>query len=110
VSLEEAGVARQALLAAAGCARRLARSHKKLAHRFPLTPTTVTSLDPDAEDHLDAFLKRFEQLVNGIQDEVFKAIAVVGQSPRRRRSGPSSRSVIESRTCTRTTRNVRQET
>ena len=30
------------------------------------------------EDDLDAFLKRYEQLVNTIQDELFKAIAVVG--------------------------------
>jgi hypothetical protein len=33
---------------------------------------------PEAEDDLDAFLKRFEQLVNALQDEIFKAIAVLG--------------------------------
>lgn len=33
---------------------------------------------PETEDDLDAFLKRFEQLVSTIQDELFKAIAVSG--------------------------------
>lgn len=78
MSVEEASLARQALLATAGCVRRLERSRTKLAPRFPLTPATVTALPPDAEDDLDAFLTRFEQLVNAIQDEVFKAIAVLG--------------------------------
>jgi uncharacterized protein YutE (UPF0331/DUF86 family) len=78
VSVEEASLARQALLAASACARRLERSHKKLAHRFPLTPATVAALPADAEDDLDAFLKRFEQLVNVIQDEIFKAVALLG--------------------------------
>ena len=75
---EEARLARQALLATAGCARRLRRSQQKLAPRFPLTPADLTALPPDTEDDLDAFLKRFEQLVSTIQDEVFKAIAVLG--------------------------------
>lgn len=75
---EETNLARQALLAAAGCARRLGRSQKKLAQRFPLNAATVLTLSPEAEDDLDAFLKRFEQLVNTLQDEIFKAIAVLG--------------------------------
>jgi uncharacterized protein YutE (UPF0331/DUF86 family) len=78
VSTEEARLARQALAATAGCARRLQRSQKKLASRFPLAPAELRALPPDAEDDLDAFLKRFEQLVSTIQDEVFKAIAVLG--------------------------------
>jgi uncharacterized protein YutE (UPF0331/DUF86 family) len=78
VSVDEVRLARQAVLAAAGCARRLERSHGKLAHRFPLTATVVTALSPEIEDDLDAFLKRFEQLVNTIQDELFKTIAVLG--------------------------------
>ena len=73
---EEGRLARQALIATAGCARRLQRSHRKLASRFPLGPAELGTLPPDAEDDLDAFLKRFEQLVGTIQDEAFKAIAV----------------------------------
>ena len=75
---EEAALTRQALRAAAGCAARLARSERKLAAQFPLSPATVTELSPDVEDDLDAFLKRYEQLVNAIQDELFKAVALVG--------------------------------
>lgn len=71
-------LARQALLAAAGCARRLERSQKKLAARFPLAPEDLTALSPTDEDDLDAFLKRFEQLVTTIQDEIFQSIAVLG--------------------------------
>ena len=79
MTAEEAVFARQALLAASGCARRLERSQKTLASRFPLTAATMTTLPADAEDDVDAFLKRFEQLVNTLQDEVFKAIAVIGE-------------------------------
>lgn len=75
---EEAALARRALRSAAGCARRLARSGAKLASRFPLSAEDVTALPPDVEDDIDAFLKRYEQLVNTIQDELFKVIAMVG--------------------------------
>jgi hypothetical protein len=78
VNPEEAALARQALRSAEGCARRLARSQGKLAAQFPLSPPRVTSLPHDVEDDLDAFLKRYEQLVNAIQDELFKVVAIVG--------------------------------
>jgi len=78
VSPEEAALARQALRSAEGCARRLARSQGKLAAQFPLSPARLTALPPDVEDDLDAFLKRYEQLVNTIQDELFKVVAIVG--------------------------------
>src|SRR3989338_9222007 len=65
-------------VAGAGCARRLARSQGKLAAQFPLSPARVTALPPDVEDDLDAFLKRYAQLVNTIQDELFKVVAIVG--------------------------------
>ena len=78
MSPEEAALARQALRSAEGCARRLARSQGKLAAHFPLSPARVTALLPDVEDDLDAFLKRYEQLVNAIQDELFKVVAIVG--------------------------------
>ncbi|MCI0548479.1 MAG: hypothetical protein L0027_14485 [Candidatus Rokubacteria bacterium] len=76
---EEAALARQALRAAEGCARRLARSRQILAGRFPLSPAGVRTMDPELEDDLDAFLKRYEQLVNALQDELFKAVAIVGE-------------------------------
>ena len=78
MSPEEATLARQALRSAEGCARRLARSQGKLAAQFPLSPARLTALPPDVEDDLDAFLKRYEQLVNTIQDELFKVVAIVG--------------------------------
>jgi hypothetical protein len=78
VTTDEADLAGQALRAAAGCARRLARSQRVLAGRFPLSPSDVEALPPDVEDDLDAFLKRYEQLVTAIQDELFKAVAILG--------------------------------
>ncbi len=78
MNAEEAALARQALRAAEGCARRLARSQRKLATHFPLSSATVRALPLDVEDDLDAFLKRYEQLVNAIQDELFKVVAIVG--------------------------------
>ena len=74
---EEGALTRQALRAAEGCARRLSRSQRKLAPHFPLSPATVSALAPEVEDDLDAFLKRYEQLVNAIQDELLKAVAIV---------------------------------
>ena len=78
MSPEEAVLAWQALRSAEGCARRLARSQGKLAAQFPLSPAQLTALPPDVEDDVDAFLKRHEQLVNTIQDELFKVVAIVG--------------------------------
>src|SRR5262249_34885513 len=78
VNPDEAALARQALSSAEGCARRLMRSQTNLAGQFPLAPASVTALSPEVEDDLDAFLKRYEQLVNAIQDELFKAVAIVG--------------------------------
>ncbi len=78
MSPEEEALARQALRSAEGCARRLARSQDKLAAHFPISSARVTALPPDVEDDLDAFLKRYEQLVNTVQDELFKVVAIVG--------------------------------
>jgi hypothetical protein len=78
MNADEVRLIRMALRAAAGCGRRLERSHANLAPVFPLAAAAIAAMDPDTEDDLDAFLKRFEQLVNTVQDELFKAIAVVG--------------------------------
>jgi len=75
---EEGALTRQALRAAEGSASRLSRSQRKLAPHFPLSPATVSALAPEVEDDLDAFLKRYEQLVNAIRDELVKAVAIVG--------------------------------
>jgi uncharacterized protein YutE (UPF0331/DUF86 family) len=78
VTPEEAALVEQALRAAEGCARRLERSRRMLAPRFPLTAQSVEAMSPEMEDELDAFMKRFEQLVSTVQDELFKAIALLG--------------------------------
>lgn len=89
---DETALAGQALRAAEGCARRLARSRQILAGAFPLSAATISAPDPALEDGLDAFLKRFEQLVNSIQDELFKVVAMVGDEDLR---GLSRREVSE---------------
>lgn len=75
---EETALIDQALRAAEGCARRLRRSQRTLAPRFPLTAGAIEAASPEAEDDLDAFMKRFEQLLGTVQDELFKTIALVG--------------------------------
>lgn len=75
---EEAALVDQALRAAEACARRLRRSQQKLAPLFPLTAQSIERTSPEAEDDLDAFMKRFEQLVSTVQDELFKAIGLLG--------------------------------
>jgi uncharacterized protein YutE (UPF0331/DUF86 family) len=78
VTPEEAALVDQAIRAAEGCARRLGRSQGQLAALFPLTARSLEGASPEAEDDLDAFMKRFEQLVSSLQDELFKAVAVTG--------------------------------
>lgn len=65
-----------ALRAMAGCLRRLEASRAKLGPLFPLRADQLEELDPGEEEALDAFLKRFEQLVAAIQDQMFRAIAL----------------------------------
>jgi hypothetical protein len=60
----------------AGCVRRLEASRAKLRSLFPLRADQLEELGPGEEEGLDAFLKRFEQLVTTIQDQVFRAIAL----------------------------------
>ena len=64
---EEVTLALQALRAAEGCARGLARSRDQLREHFPLSPAAIETLPAEVEDDLDAFLKRYEQLVNIVQ-------------------------------------------
>lgn len=78
MSPEEAALAWQALRSADGCARRLARSHALLSAEFPMSALRIAALPAEVEDGVDAFLKRYEQLVNAIQDELFKAVAIAG--------------------------------
>ena len=66
----------QSLRALAGCVRRLEASRTKLAPLFPLDPGRLEILDPDDEEAIDAFLKRFEQVVTTIQDQMFRSIAL----------------------------------
>jgi uncharacterized protein YutE (UPF0331/DUF86 family) len=78
VTPEEAALVDQALRAAEGCARRVRRSQRQLTVLFPLTARALQEATPEAEDDLDAFMKRFEQMVSALQDELFTAIALVG--------------------------------
>jgi uncharacterized protein YutE (UPF0331/DUF86 family) len=65
----------QAMAGVAGGRRRLDRSLVQLAGRFPIDADRVAELSPTDEDAIDAFLKRYEQLVTTLQDQAFRAIA-----------------------------------
>lgn len=84
MTADETAIAGQALRAAAACARRLVRSQQMLAAQFPLSPATIRSLTAEVEDDLDAFLKRYEQLVTAIQEELFTSVAILGGEDIRR--------------------------
>jgi hypothetical protein len=76
VSAEERQLLTRALAAMDGCTRRLEHSRAKLQRRFPLEPQQLARLGPQDEEAIDALLKRFEQLVATLQDQVFKGIAL----------------------------------
>lgn len=53
-------------------AETLLRSRTRLAPLFPLDAARVAALAEEEREALDAFLKRFENLVNHLQDQVFR--------------------------------------
>jgi hypothetical protein len=63
-------------VAAERCAARLRRSLSRLEPLFPIDATGLQSLEPRRQDDIDAFLKRFEQLVLTLQDQVFIGLAI----------------------------------
>jgi uncharacterized protein YutE (UPF0331/DUF86 family) len=81
VSRPEDELLREALLAATGIAERLARSLDELRPLTPLTAERLERLDEAGEKTLDAFMKRYEQLVTTLQDQVFEAVVAVTGGP-----------------------------
>ena len=65
------------------CATRLRRSVHRLDAFFPVGADRLQELAPEQQDDIDAFLKRFEQLVLTLQDQVFVGLAIrEGEDPR----------------------------
>lgn len=58
-------------------AERLRRSLAELGARMPFTEATLDALDPAGEDALDAFLKRYEQLVDLVENRLFRGLALL---------------------------------
>jgi hypothetical protein len=72
----------QGLLAMQECAARLRRSLARLATFFPIEDGRLQELTPKRQDDIDAFQKRFEQLVLTLQDQVLIELAVQeGEDP-----------------------------
>lgn len=69
---------RRAILAARTVAASLRRSLDRLAPLLPIDANGAVALDEDGRDRMDAFIKRFENLVNTLQDQVFRLIAEHG--------------------------------
>lgn len=72
---------RDSLAAAKAIAARLARSLEELRPLMPLGPERLGRLDEAAERSLDALMKRYEQLVTTLQDQVFEAVVAVTGGP-----------------------------
>jgi hypothetical protein len=60
-------------------AARLRRSLSRLEALFPIDAAGLHSVEPRRQDDIDAFLKRFEQLVLTLQDQVFIGLAIRGR-------------------------------
>lgn len=58
-------------------ARRLTATRRRAARLFPLTASAVGQLDERTIESLDAMVKRFEQLQNGLQDQLFRTLALI---------------------------------
>lgn len=59
--------------------KRLRMSMERLAQLFPLADTQIDKLNDDNQESLDAFLKRFEQLEDIIENRLFRGLAVLEQ-------------------------------
>ena len=93
--MSEGGAAtifRDNFAAAHAVAVRLGKSHRRLQGLFPISAASLPELDDEGQLAVDAFLKRFEQLVSAIQDTLFRGLAVLeGESL----AGRSTRDVAE---------------
>lgn len=66
---------RIALAQAAAAAASLRGSLTRLAPLFPMDGARLAALDEERREGPDALLKRFENLVNTLQDQVFRLVA-----------------------------------
>jgi hypothetical protein len=83
VSSPEPALLRRGLVAMERCTMRLQRSLASLDTFFPIEAGRLQQLAPEHQDDIDAFLKRFEQLVLTLQDQVFIGLAIrEGEDPR----------------------------
>lgn len=64
----------RAVALTARLAESLRRSRSRLAAAFPVSAAAVVAFDETARTETDAFLKRFENLANHLQDQVFRLI------------------------------------
>lgn len=60
-------------------AQRLSRSLKRVAHLFPISEETLGKLDENSQESLDAFIKRFEQLQDTVENRLFRGVAILEQ-------------------------------
>ncbi|MGH6636220.1 MAG: hypothetical protein ACRED0_08860 [Gammaproteobacteria bacterium] len=60
-------------------AQRLSSSIARLKGVFPLSSDVINDMDEAAQESLDAFVKRFEQLQDIIEGRLFRAIAYLEQ-------------------------------
>jgi hypothetical protein len=83
MSEPESALLRRGLAAGEPCAARLERSLQRLSDLLPIEATQLPELEAPQQDDIDAFLKRFEQLVLTLQDQVFIGYAIrEGENPR----------------------------
>lgn len=83
MSAAEPALLRQGIVATERCAARLRRSLGHLQPIFPIDAVGLQNLEADQQDDIDAFPKRFEQLVLALQDQVFVGLVLrEGEDPR----------------------------
>jgi hypothetical protein len=83
MSAPESALLRRGLVASERCAARLRRSLDRFGVLFPVDAAGLQAFEPQQQDDIDAFLKRFEQLVLTLQDQLFVGLAIrEGEDPR----------------------------
>ncbi len=69
------------LASAAEIAARLAYSKRRIKPLIPLEPERITRLSAEQDERIDAFLKRFEALVDQVSGKLFRGVAYMEQEP-----------------------------
>jgi uncharacterized protein YutE (UPF0331/DUF86 family) len=80
LSSSEAALLREALAGAKCLAQRVSASLSRVSGLLPITADRLESVSVEEDERLVAFLKRVEQLIVLVQDQIFTSLAVLSDT------------------------------